>query len=92
MDNTNLRDEQRDALDQAIDLIDDALMHIDSNVFSRIVKDLHDARKKVNMVARSEREASGPAFWLSSGERSKSTLEDTLDRIWKDTEKEAPTA
>ena len=64
MDSRNLNKEQKDALDEAIRLIDGVLDQID--IFfagdghvaaskSQIISQLHDARNRVNAVATGER-------------------------------------
>jgi len=60
VDNTNLRQEQLDELNASIMMIDEVLQHIDSKIYSHVVKKLHDARNKINGVATLERAELGP--------------------------------
>jgi hypothetical protein len=60
VDNQNLRKEQLDALNDSINMIDEVLQHIDSKIFSHVVKKLTDARNQVNAVATGERLELGP--------------------------------
>lgn len=60
MDNRNLRQEQRDALDEALTLIDGVLDRMGPRDDSEIIKQLHHARNNVNAVVSGERTELGP--------------------------------
>ena len=55
MDNRNLREEQITALNDAIELIDEAATLLQNGDMRRTNDKLHDARQKVNLVRAGDR-------------------------------------